>query len=214
MQTPSRKVITECARGRHEAGIFACELGNLHVVQIELPECTIRSWQWEDAPSLAASANNRNVWLTLRDRMPHPYALADAHNYLRARLAEPTQPVFCIDRAGEAIGGIGLHLGSDVMRLTAELGYWLAEPFWGCGIMTAAVRAVVRYGFESQPIERVEAYVFSNNPASVRVVEKAQFSFEGRLRRSVIKDGQILDSLLFARLRGDPVAETPGGGSL
>jgi RimJ/RimL family protein N-acetyltransferase len=172
-------------------------------VQLELAECTIRSWQLEDVPSLAKHANNRNVWLMLRDRMPHPYTLAHAFEHVRERLSEPDRPMFCIDVGGEAVGGIGLHPGNDVARFNAELGYWLAEPFWGRGIMTAAVRAVVRHGFEQLPLNRIEAYVYVTNPASVRVLEKCGFALEGRLRKSVVKDGQLLDSLLYARVRED-----------
>ncbi len=170
-------------------------------MRIELPECTIRAWRLEDVPSLVAHANNRNVWLKLRDRMAHPYTLADAEVYVRERVESPDKLMFCIEVDGQAVGGIGLHPGQDVNRLTAELGYWLGEAYWGRGIATAAVRAVVQHGFDALPLNRIEAYVYANNPASVRVLEKAGFEFEGRLRRSVIKDGQVLDSLLYARLR-------------
>jgi RimJ/RimL family protein N-acetyltransferase len=183
-------------------------------VRIELAQCTIRSWRLEDAPSLAAHANNRNVWLTLRDRMPHPYTLAHAEAYVRDRIEQPHRLMFCIDVDGEAVGGIGVHPGDDVNRLTAELGYWLAEPFWGRGIMSAAVAAMVRYAFEHQALERIEAYVYASNPASARVLEKCGFTYEGRLRRNVIKDGAMLDSLLYALLRcelpaSNRVAEQP-----
>lgn len=170
-------------------------------MRIELPQCTIRSWRWEDAPSLAAHANNRNVWITLRDRMPHPYTLADAELYVQRRLAGDDELMFCIDVAGEAIGGIGLHSGDDVNRFTAELGYWLGEAHWGRGIATAAVKAVVQHAFAASPLLRIEAFVYATNPASQRVLEKAGFEFEGRLRRNVVKDGQVLDSFLYARLR-------------
>jgi hypothetical protein len=69
-------------------------------VRIELPQCTVRSWRLEDAPSLAAHANNRNVWITLRDRMPHPYTLADAEAYLQQRLARVDELIFCIEVDG------------------------------------------------------------------------------------------------------------------
>ncbi|MDQ3626741.1 MAG: GNAT family N-acetyltransferase [Verrucomicrobiota bacterium] len=169
----------------------------------ELEQCTIRRWRLEDVPSLAASANNRNVWLTLRDRMPHPYSLADAEAYVQQRLQDPTMPIFCIEVDDAAAGGIGLHPGDDVNRLTAELGYWLAEPFWGRGITTAAVKAIVQYAFTQLPLTRIEAYVYENNPASARVLEKSRFQFEGRLRKNVIKDGVVLDSLLYARLKDE-----------
>ncbi len=133
--------------------------------------------------------------------MPHPYTLPDAEAYARERLEQPDRMMFCIDVAGEAVGGIGLHPGEDVARFTAEIGYWLAEPFWGRGIMTAAVRAMVRHGFDRLPLHRIEAYVYATNPASARLLEKCGFVLEGRLRRSVVKDGQVLDSLLYALLR-------------
>ena len=178
------------------------------MVKIELPNCTIRDWRREDAPALAANANNRNVWLKLRDRMPHPYTLSDAEAYIAQRLADPDGMVFCIDVDGEAVGGIGVHPGNDVNRLTAELGYWLAEKFWGRGIMTPAVGAVVQHGFRERPLGRIEAYVFANNPASARVLEKCGFRFEGRMRRSVIKDGVVLDALIYAVLRDEvPLAQ-------
>jgi [ribosomal protein S5]-alanine N-acetyltransferase len=170
-------------------------------VRIELPQCTLRKWRREDASSLVAHANNRNVWINLRDRMPHPYTAADAEVYLAERLEGTNDLLFCIDVDGAAVGGIGLHPGDDVNRFTAELGYWLGEAFWGRGIMTAAVRAVVQHGFVASPLQRIEAYVYATNPASARVLEKVGFEFEGRLRRNVFKDGQLLDSLLYARLR-------------
>jgi len=170
-------------------------------MHFSLGEAVLRPWKIEDAPALAAAANNRNVWIYLRDRMPHPYTLADAEAYLQRRT--DSELVLCIEVEGHAAGSIGLHPGTDVSRLTAELGYWLAERFWGRGIITAAVQTIVQYGFEQLPINRIEAYVFANNPASARVLEKAGFVCEGRLRQSVIKDGHILDSFLYALLRED-----------
>ena len=114
---------------------------------------------------------------------------------------EETAHVACIEIDGKAVGAIGLHPGQDVHRRTAELGYWLAEPYWGHGIATAAVRAFVAYGFETFPLDRIYASAYANNPASVRVLEKAGFQFEGRMRKNVIKDGVVLDSLLYAIVR-------------
>ena len=88
-------------------------------------------------------------------------------------------------------------------RCTAELGYWLAEPFWGRGVMTAAVTAFVAHSFQTLPLQRIFASVYASNPASARVLEKAGFQFEGCMRKNVLKDGEILDSLLYARVRGD-----------
>ena len=116
----------------------------------------------------------------------------------RACKQEPTIN-FCIEINGEAVGGIGIRVGSDVHRYTGEMGYWLGEEFWGRGVMTEAVTAVTNFCFENFPLRRISAEVFANNPASVRVLEKAGFTFEGRLRNNVVKDGKVLDSLLYAR---------------
>ena len=155
----------------------------------------------DDASALVQAANNRNVSVMLRDMFPHPYTRDDAEGYLAAAISGESEAIrFCIEVDCSAAGGIGLHPQSDINRLTFELGYWLAEPYWGRGIMSAAVRATVAHGFETLPLERIEAYVFANNPASARVLEKCGFSFEGRLRRNVIKNGEVLDSLMFAKL--------------
>jgi len=100
-----------------------------------------------------------------------------------------------------AAGGIGIRLGQDVHRHTASLGYWLAEEFWGRGIMTEAVAAFIDFCFENFPLRRIYAEVFANNPASARVLEKAGFIFEGRLKNHVVKDGKLLDSLLYAKTK-------------
>jgi ribosomal-protein-alanine N-acetyltransferase len=96
---------------------------------------------------------------------------------------------------------IGIHPGQDVHRHTATLGYWLGEEFWGRGIMSEAVTAVTDFCFESFPLRRISAEVFANNRASARVLEKAGFSFEGRLKNNVLKNGELLDSLLYARTK-------------
>lgn len=108
---------------------------------------------------------------------------------------------FAIASPTEMIGGVGLTFGSDVYRRSAEIGYWLGEPFWGRGITTAAVIAVTDYAFAEHDVVRVEAAVFESNPASARVLEKAGYVLEGRLRKSVTKDGHTLDELMYARIR-------------
>jgi RimJ/RimL family protein N-acetyltransferase len=172
-------------------------------MRIELAQCVLRSWRREDAPALAEAANNRKIWLKVRDRMPHPYSLADAEAYLDSVLKNERDLLASIEIDGKAAGSIGIHPGEDVYRQTAELGYWLAEPYWGRGIASEAVRAFVAYGFENLPLDRIYASAYANNPASARVLEKCGFQFEGRMRRNALKDGVVLDSLLYARVRDD-----------
>lgn len=168
-------------------------------MQLKLPRCTIRDYRPDDAESLAKHATNRKVWLGLRDAFPHPYTIEDAKNFLQDSIAGLPRIHFCIEINGEAFGGIGLRPGEDVHRKTAEFGYWLAEEFWGQGIMSEVVPAFVDYCFKEFSLNRIFAMPHSNNPASARVLEKAGFVLEGRLRQNVVKDGQILDSLLYAK---------------
>jgi RimJ/RimL family protein N-acetyltransferase len=124
-----------------------------------------------------------------------------------AALRRP-RTAFAIAVGDEAIGVIGLHPGRDVHRRSAEIGFWLGEPFWGRGIATRAVRALTARAFERTKLVRIHAHVFEWNEASARVLEKAGYALEGRLRKSVFKDGRIIDQLLFATLAPD-VDEPP-----
>src|SRR5215510_9788328 len=166
-----------------------------------LKRCTIRPWRLDHAESLARHANNRKIWLSVRDLFPHPYTIQDAHEFIRRATVEEPATRFCVEVEGVAAGGIGVHPGEDVHRHTATVGYWLGEEFWGRGIMTEAVTAVTDFCFENFPLRRISAEVFANNPASARVLEKAWFTFEGRLKNDVLKDGKLLDSLLYARTK-------------
>jgi len=170
-------------------------------MQLVLKECTIRPWRLYDAESIARHANNRKVWLALRDAFPHPYTIQDAHEFLQQAISAQPPTLFCIEINGAAAGGIGIRLGQDVHRHTAEFGYWLAEEFWGRGIMTEAVGAFTDFCFDNFSLRRIYAEPFANNPASARVLEKAGFIFEGRLKNNVVKDGNLLDSMLYARTK-------------
>jgi [ribosomal protein S5]-alanine N-acetyltransferase len=170
-------------------------------MQLVLNQCTIRPWRLDDAESLAKHANNRKIWLGVRDLFPHPYTIDDAHEFLQKKITEEEATIFCIEIDGAAVGGIGVHPGQDVHRHTATVGYWLGEEFWGRGIMTEVLAAVTDFCFDNFPLRRISAEVFANNPASARVLEKAGFVLEGRLKNHVIKDGQLLDSLLYARTK-------------
>ena len=170
-------------------------------MKLTLEQCTIRPWRHDDAESLARHANNRKVWIALRDLFPHPYTIEDAHTFLKSVVNSEPITLFCIEVNRNAVGEIGIRFGADVHRHTAELGYWLGEEFWGRGIMTEAVAAFTDFCFENFQLRRIYAEPFANNPASARVLEKAGFAFEGRLKNNVLKDGKLLDSLLYARTK-------------
>src|ERR1043166_5295405 len=147
-------------------------------MQLVLKSCMIRPWRFDDAESMAKHANNRKVWLALRDLFAHPYTIQDAHEFLQRAMGEQPTTKFCIEVEDMAAGGIGIHLGQDVHRYTATLGYWLRQDFWRRGTMTEAVAAFTDFCFENFPLRRISAEVFANNPASARVSEKAGFVFE------------------------------------
>jgi hypothetical protein len=121
----------------------------------EIGKYIIRDWQMEDAPSIAKYANNRKIWMNLRDAFPHPYSLQDAESFISRAIEANPKTVFAIATQSEAIGSIGLMLGKDVHRYTAEMGYWLAEPFWGKGIMTLSR---LQQGYSKRRASHVRVY--------------------------------------------------------
>lgn len=165
-----------------------------------LSRSTLRPLRREDAPSIATYADNPRIWRNLRDAFPHPYQLRDAEAFIASQSGEPTL-AFAIEVGGEAVGVIGLIRLGDVERGTMEIGYWLGEPFWGRGIATEAVAALSEHAFATFGVERIEAKVFGWNRASARVLEKAGYTFEGRHRRAISKDGLVTDGLMYALVR-------------
>lgn len=165
---------------------------------LTLTTCAVRSWRTSDAESLLRYANNRNIWLNLRDAFPHPYTKHDARAYIRSVRDRSPETTFAIAVDDEAVGSIGFVLRTDVERVSAEIGYWLAEPFWGRGITSEALVALTRYAIDTHRLTRIYALPFAWNLASCRVLEKAGYVLEARLRRSAIKDGQITDQMQYA----------------
>tara|TARA_R110002096_G_scaffold91625_9_gene207300 strand:- start:13156 stop:13671 length:516 start_codon:yes stop_codon:yes gene_type:complete len=153
----------------------------------------------QDASSLALYANNRKVWLNLRDRFPSPYQQDDAEQFITLCQTLQEGQILAICTSQECIGIIGLEIGVDVHCKTAELGYWLGEPFWGRGIMSQAVRCFTDFAHSKFGLLRIYAEPFSSNQASGRVLEKAGFDLEGILRKNAFKNGEVLDSMLYAK---------------
>ncbi len=170
-------------------------------IRFTLAACLLREWRRGDEPSLVRHANNRKVWINVRDSFPFPYTPADAKAWVRRASSDALNQVFAIDVDGFAVGAIGLRPGEDVHRLSAEIGYWLGEEFWNRGIATEAVNSVTAYAFESLGMTRVHAEVFEWNTASMRVLEKAGFVKEGVLAKSAIKDRKVIDQVVYARVR-------------
>ena len=168
---------------------------------LTLSRCKIRPWAESDADSLQRHANNREVSRHLRDRFPFPYGAEQARQFLAWLAKQPSPTVWAIEVDGEAAGGIGIEMHTDVERVSAEIGYWLGESVWGRGIATEALQAVTAEAFRRFDITRLYAVPFADHTASVRVLEKAGYVREGHLRQSAIKDGAIRDQLLFAAYR-------------
>ncbi len=170
-------------------------------MKLKCESCEIRDWQPSDEAALIAVADNRNVWRNLHHRFPHPYGPSDAASWFSLLAAMPEPTHWAITVGGVAAGGIGVDLGEGIFARSGHFGYWLGEQYWGRGIMSEAVRAASEYALDHFGLVRLEAPVFSWNPASMRVLEKAGFVREGVLRSSVFKDGQLIDQVLYALVR-------------
>jgi RimJ/RimL family protein N-acetyltransferase len=167
----------------------------------------LRPWRIGDQTSLVRHADDREIWLNLRDQFPHPYTPADADAWIALASSRHPPASLAVEVESQAVGGVSLRLHDDVERVSAELGYWLGRAFWNSGVMTAAVRAMTQYGFEQFALTRIYAMPFAANVASQRVLEKAGYTREGVLRRSAIKGGIVIDQVLFAITDDDLAAK-------
>ncbi len=170
-------------------------------MELRLKSCIIRPWRAGDEESLVRHANNYKIWRNVRDRFPHPYTMDDARAWIDFASAEKPMTNFAIVVDGAAVGGIGLILQSDILQRSAEIGYWLGEELWGRGIVSEAVRALSEWAFANFDLCRIFAGVLEWNPASMRVLEKAGFQFEARLRKAVTKEGVTMDDFIYAIVR-------------
>jgi RimJ/RimL family protein N-acetyltransferase len=166
-------------------------------------EFILRKWTEEDVDSLVKHANNFNIAKWLTNQFPSPYTKQDGEKYLSVVSYDVPTKIFAIEIDGEAVGGIGIFPQTDIHEKNAEMGYWLSEKYWGNGIMPEAIKKMVKYGFETFDITRIYARPFSTNLGSQRVLEKAGFSFEARLPKSIFKNGEYLDEMIYAVRKDD-----------
>lgn len=166
-------------------------------------ECVLREWRNEDKKALAAVLNNRNILNNLRDGLPYPYTENDAGEFISAMLAADKMKTFAfaIVYEGEVVGSIGVFRQENIHFRTAEMGYYIGEPYWGKGIGTSAVKQASRYVFENTDIIRIFAEPFAYNTASCRILEKAGFIFEGTLHGNAVKNGRVLDMKMYALVK-------------
>jgi len=161
-------------------------------------EFTLRAWKTEDLDNLVKYADNIKIAENLTDGFPHPYTREKGIAFIEMASKSIPITIFAIDHNGEAIGGIGLHPQSDIHIKNAELGYWLAEPFWGKGIISKAVKQIVNYGFDHFEINRIFARPFGRNIGSQKVLEKVGFILEAKFDKTIFKNGQFEDEMIYA----------------
>lgn len=165
--------------------------------------CKIRKWELKDAKDLAAAISNEKVQDNLRDGLPYPYTEQDGVEFISAMLSanEEETFAFAITVDDRVVGSIGVFRQGNIHRQTAELGYYIAEAYWGRGIMTDAVRQICAHVFDKSDIIRIYAEPFAYNIASCRVLEKAGFQYEGTLRSNAVKKGRVIDMKMYSLLK-------------
>jgi [ribosomal protein S5]-alanine N-acetyltransferase len=166
-------------------------------------EVKIRKWEIGDTHHLAGALNNKKVQDNLRDGIPYPYTLADAEAFISSVLKseKDSQYVWAITVDNKAVGSIGVFRKDNIHQRTAEMGYYVAEPWWGKGIGTIAVKEACNHIFKNTDILRIFAEPFAFNTASCRILEKAGFVLEGTLRKNAVKNGEILDMKMYALVK-------------
>lgn len=165
-----------------------------------MSDIILRPWRRNDAQQLASIANNRNVWLNVRDAFPHPYTVINALQWISERADQQPALNFCIEYQGIVAGSIGVVPKDDVYRKSIEIGYFVGEPFWGKGIATEAVKTLLHYIEDQFDVVRIYAEVFEHNKASMRVLQKNGFYLEGIRQQAVIKNGMLMDDFVWVKL--------------
>ena len=165
--------------------------------------CKIRKWKLTDAKDIAVALSNKKTQDNLRDGLPYPYSEQDGIDFISSMLSanEDETFAFAITLDDKVIGSIGVFRQQNIHRQTAEMGYYIAEEYWGKGIMTDAVKQICNYVFKNSDILRIYAEPFAYNTGSCRVLEKAGFQYEGTLRNNAVKNGKVIDMKMYSLLR-------------
>jgi len=169
---------------------------------MDAPNIRLRNLEISDLHALVKQANNRKIWLNLRNMFPHPYTESDGQNFIKMVQSDDNNTRFAIAYNDQFAGMIGLFPQSDVYQYNSEIGYWIGEEYWGKGIGTEAVRLITEYGFSETETQRIFAGIFSYNTPSMRVLKKNGYEKEGIHRKAVYKDGAFYDEIKYAKIRG------------
>ena len=174
------------------------------LMRIELRVCAVRDWRLGDASVLVRHTNDQRVRRNLGDEFQPPSTLYAAARFILWMQSMRPATCFAIAVGDELVGGIGYQIQEGRGPMRAEIGYWVSASWWGRGIATAALNAITAHAFRSRAdLGRLYALSFAGNPASARVLQKVGYRLEGRLRRSALQGGILVDQLLHAILRED-----------
>jgi RimJ/RimL family protein N-acetyltransferase len=169
-------------------------------MELKQNNVTLRPFRKTDAPLMAKLANNEKIARNLRDGFPYPYTIADAEFFLGKFMGQEPVTFFAIEYNGEYAGNISLMPGQDVYRKSAEIGYFIGEPYWNKGIATVAVQLITDYGLNTLGFVRIHTGIYEYNPASMRVLEKCGYLKEGVFRKSIFKQNRLWDEVRYAKL--------------
>ncbi len=171
------------------------------MIIVQHEDIILRELEEKDLPFLAEYANNKKVSINVRDSFPSPYTLDDAKEFYEIIKEEIPKTTFAIEYKGNYVGNIGMVVGTDIYRNSAEIGYFIGEPFWNKGIVTQAVKLMVKFGFEQLGLARIYTGVFEYNKASQRVLEKCGFEKEAIFKKSITKKGKIYNEIRYAKVK-------------
>lgn len=174
-------------------------------------EFHLSEFGWQDKAALIEHLKEKQIYLqTLA--IPFPYTESDAdwwinRNIEAAKRQQGRTLNWAIRRSSDGllIGGVGFSDHKIGTVHSSELGYWLAKPYWGKGIMTEVVKVVTAFGFKELGLIRITAHIFAFNKGSARVLEKAGFLCEGHLRSHYQKEGQIIDAKIYGLLSDENI---------
>jgi [ribosomal protein S5]-alanine N-acetyltransferase len=169
-------------------------------MELQSGNIKLRPLRLTDAARLVELANNEKISRNLRDGFPNPYTLTDAENFLAMFTNQDPTTFFVIEYNGEHVGNISLVPGQDIYRMSAEIGYFIGEPYWNKGIVTTAVNLITEYGFKHLGIIRIHTGVFDYNTASMRVLEKCGYMKDCVFKKSVFKQGKIWDEVRYSKI--------------
>jgi RimJ/RimL family protein N-acetyltransferase len=158
----------------------------------------LRKWRNDDVEDLVRFANNVNISRNLTNHFVNPYTIENGRSFLNMVSEQHPVQIFAIEVENHASGSIGIHPQSDIMLKNAELGYWLAECYWGNNIISSAIVKMVDYAFQTFDIDRIFARPFGSNVGSQKALIKAGFVQEAYFKNTIYKNNQYEDELVFA----------------